>query len=583
MDDSTSASSSSSSFTATSVRSKQERLQQLQLERRQLENQLRMQTFAAGYEVELEWPAVVEIRGRTKHAEPVTSNELIQHRLLEAGMLYEVPAPLHQVMESANRFVADLEQSQCFQKVQVQIGTARRTTETANGGATNDSTTTTSESTAPPPSSSSLRQLTVHLQEAKWYKLYAGGGVKATSLLGESSSGLPLGSTGAFLPTAEVECSVWLRNLTGYLDATQFRYTVDSHSLSSWRLHHQRPLYSAVPSSWRNWVLGQSTGSQTRFEVEAVLDTVDHEWTRSYKEFQRWLSCKLVDPINHWSLEWSALGRDVVPRRHAHLPYCLAASPEIVAQAGPSVRHAVTLEYQPPLSSPHTTASPSSPWRWHGKVQVATPPGDVGYCKVEGGLGWGVGAPLGVTRRLQFQSSVRAGYLKSLSFGGRTPRGAGIPSDRFYVGGPLPLRGFGPSGIGPRSTSGKSAGGPGDSLGGDFYYTAAFLASVQPFAGGGPLDATSGERAAASSSSSTDAMLWSSLRAFAFLNVGTCVGNVATLSPLSVIRSTRAAVGVGVATEALGPRVEVAYAIPLRYDPTRDVRKTFQFGIGVSL
>jgi hypothetical protein len=87
-----------------------------------------------------------------------------------------------------------------------------------------------------------------------------------------------------------------------------------------------------------------------------VLDTVDYEWTRSYKEFQKLLSVTVCNshsvasaeqaPGIYQSLNWSVLARDVVPRRHGVTPFQLVASPEIVSQAGPSVKHSLTAEFR---------------------------------------------------------------------------------------------------------------------------------------------------------------------------------------------------------------------------------------------
>jgi outer membrane protein assembly factor BamA len=49
----------------------------------------------------------------------------------------------------------------------------------------------------------------------------------------------------------------------------------------------------------------------------------------------------------------------------------------------------------------------------------------------------------------------------------------------------------------------------------------------------------------------------------------------------AVLQSTRASVGVGIASSVMGPRVEATYAWPLRYGP-RDARRHFQFGMGFS-
>jgi Omp85 superfamily domain len=557
------------SFSATSLQAKQDRLAQLQHEQRRLERQLQVQQFAAGYEVQVAWPA--HVRGSRR-----TDPDLVQHRLLEAGMLYEVPTSLKDVTEAATRFVSDLERSQCFKAVRVEIG--GKTGSESGGGGEDDKASASGGGTK-------MRNLTVHLQEANWYRLHAGGGVKTSSLLGDhlgSSS-----STTAFLPTAELECSVGLRNLTGCLDTTSLQYTLDSQSIATVRLQHQRPLYSALPSPLSESVLAQATGSQIVLEAQAGIDTVDHTWTRSYREFQRLMSLRVSHPDGGWSAEWSLLGRDLVPQRHATVPYAYAASKEVVAASGPNVRHAFTVEYAPPSSESPT----SSTAQLHGKLQLATPPGDVGFCKVEGGFrtshsplqSWLGGGPLSAVSTaaalLQVQSSFRAGYLHRLDFGGLTGRSSTCLSDRFYVGGPIQLRGFGPCGIGPRASPTSTIPSPGDALGGDFYYSGTLLASVPPNVwlpqnedGGGGGGGGAPQNPASSP-----------FRLFGFANIGTCVGHVASTPILSILHSTRASVGVGLSTNALGPmRLEVTYALPLRYGP-RDIRKTFQFGMGISI
>jgi outer membrane protein assembly factor BamA len=83
--------------------------------------------------------------------------------------------------------------------------------------------------------------------------------------------------------------------------------------------------------------------------------------------------------------------------------------------------------------------------------------------------------PLG--KWLTLHGTCAGGILKPISYNGlcKPP----TISDRFFVGGPMQLRGFLPAGIGPRTNaSGVSPGG--DALGGSLYYTASLAASVAP-------------------------------------------------------------------------------------------------------
>ena len=69
------------------------------------------------------------------------------------------------------------------------------------------------------------------------------------------------------------------------------------------------------------------------------------------------------------------------------------------------------------------------------------------------------------------------------------------------------------------------------------------------------------------------------VRVFAFGNIGTLTG--LTVPWYSILQSTRSAVGCGLAMSSSFGRVELTYAVPLRYGP-RDARKSVQFGLGFS-
>jgi hypothetical protein len=120
-------------------------------------------------------------------------------------------------------------------------------------------------------------------------------------------------------------------NIGGHLDKTSLSYTVDQTAEASLTLSHERPLYSifAENSTFYHTLLAMEKGSQFLFSTRAALDTVDHEWTRSYKEYQRLLSIRVTSgPAGmpemaeggYAGLDWSLVFRDVIPRRHTELP-----------------------------------------------------------------------------------------------------------------------------------------------------------------------------------------------------------------------------------------------------------------------
>jgi outer membrane protein insertion porin family len=121
------------------------------------------------------------------------------------------------------------------------------------------------------------------------------------------------------------------------------------------------------------------------------------------------------------------------------------ASPEIVSQAGPSLKHSLSYEYRTNGRDCDDRFNPTLGMDVHGKVDVAGPPGNVGFVKMQGGAS--LNMPLFGPWALH--GSFQAGILRSLAFGGLC--GPASISDRFFVGGPMQLRGFVPAGIGPRA------------------------------------------------------------------------------------------------------------------------------------
>lgn len=477
-----------------------------------------------------------------------TNKDLIQNRLQESGIIFNDETKrqtMEDLAEPISKFISTMNSSGCYNAVQVKLHDDN-----------NDDDNNTNNNTS----------LEVILDEKKWYRLYVGGGLKQSNNIMESSTLLPL---------VQFETSGSLQNLTGALDRTSLSYTIDQTSATNLMLSHDRPLYS-VFSNTNNLreTLLYTLGSRYNLRCAAMLDTIDHEFTRSYKEYQRLVSLRLSNTSDklgssppastYFGLDWSMMLRDIIPRRHCHNPTACDASPEIVLQSGPTTKHSFALEFR--TNGDYLTNDGDSNCCYnptHGvdfrtQIEVATPPGDVGFAKAEGGLSF----HKSFFDIIALHAGLTSGVLKPLSFGGLC--GQPTVSDKFFVGGPMSLRGFLPAGVGPRSsTSFRNNNNNkkvlGDALGGNFFYTATLAASV-------PIKVFQ--------NSDND------LRLFGFYNFGTVTPST-TPSLSSVINSTRASIGGGICTSSLfgGGRFEVTYAIPIRYGP-RDVRKALQFGFG---
>lgn len=134
-------------------------------------------------------------------------------------------------------------------------------------------------------------------------------------------------------------------------------------------------------------------------------------------------------------------------------------------------------------------------------------------------------------------------------------------SDRFHSGGPADLRGFIPSGIGPRASSTSGGSLQGDALGGETRTSFTSILSVPiPIA---PL-AKSGSRA------------------IVFLNSGSLGDSIYKWSLERELKLTRLCAGCGVAIPlgSSGAKVEVTYTLPIWKAP-QDLNKGFQIGLSL--
>jgi Omp85 superfamily domain len=523
-----------------------QRLEEVRNEEALLQKQIELQKYFANYIVTLGWPATITTTAGADASSPTSSTstatrrtnaDLVQHRLLEAGVYYEIPIRTEELADATYAFIQNMEASGCFHSVSVELGGVKD--HPNNNGP------------------QGKRELLVKLNEKGWLKLNAGTHLK-DSFSNPSLHQQQQVLTNSFMPTAEFNLSAGLRNVAGCLDTTDLEYLIDTHNISTWRLHHKRPLYTLLPSGMMigDALLQSAVGSQYLFSAEAVLNSLDHEWLSSFRMFQRKLSLMVETPRRpdnpwHASFEWIVGNyRDLVPRRHPSLPYQLVASKDIVALAGPSFKHSMvaTIEYDNVLLRDTGSGLPLDGLQMRSRTEWALPPGDVGFLKthIAGAVHW-----LLPGSSIAFHNCFTVGYLHPLSNSGLSRPEAILPVDRFILGGTGSLRGFAPGGIGPRSAS-IPHNRLGDALGSNFVYTATSMTSVAP-----PFDLFG---------------FSSQIRMFGFATIGGC----------DLQSIPRAAAGVGLATQILGPRLEATYSFPLVYGPS-DGKRRFQLGISLSI
>lgn len=197
--------------------------------------------------------------------------------------------------------------------------------------------------------------------------------------------------------------------------------------------------------------------------------------------------------------------------------------------------------------------------------ELALPPGDVRYARSE--LVSQYHYPLTSKKDMVASFACNLGYV--------LPSERNKPIhliDRYYMGGPLSLRGFHPSGVGPRSIPSEKT--SSDSLGGNFKANCVALLSAPV-----PLHALVPRWSHGT---------YSPLRAFAFANAGI----LSLQHPLStesaspaqdLFRKCRLSVGSGLSLTLNGAiRLEATYNVNI-LKASQDQSKPFQIGFGLSI
>ncbi|TDH64765.1 uncharacterized protein CCR75_001530 [Bremia lactucae] len=287
----------------------------------------------------------------------------------------------------------------------------------------------------------------------------------------------------------------------------------------------------------------------------------NHEWISSYNEKIRSGSISISDYEGVHDLSINIGWRDLLPRRDSKIPTAYRASPSILAEAMPSTK--TSLKYVFTDDDRDNIVYPTAGGLFKYSTEIAGLVSDVKFVKaeVEGQKHVAIGPLFFGLPILNFSISYRLGTVKS--YGSEHNRPARI-SDRFFLGGPMSLRGFNYKGIGPRSSPEDGGVAQGDALGGDVsYHGTASVGFPVPL----PLLSALG------------------LRGQLFANAG----NLTTWDRVldenqwmkNLVDDTRVSIGMGLVWGTRIGRLEANYSWILK-SLTHDNIKRAQFGLGMT-
>ncbi|KAK1948267.1 SAM50-like protein SPAC17C9.06 [Phytophthora citrophthora] len=199
----------------------------------------------------------------------------------------------------------------------------------------------------------------------------------------------------------------------------------------------------------------------------ATNELHNQEWLSSYNEKIRAGSISISDYEGVHDLSLNVGWRDLLPRRDSKIPTAYRASPSILSEAMPSTKTSVKYVFTD--DNRNNMVYPTAGGLFKYTTEIAGLVGDVKFVKaeVEGQKHVAVGPVLFGFPILNFSLSYHVGTVKS--YGSEQHRPARI-SDRFFLGGPMNVRGFNHKGIGPRASPLDGGVAQGDALGGDVSY-----------------------------------------------------------------------------------------------------------------
>ncbi|CAI5711991.1 unnamed protein product [Hyaloperonospora brassicae] len=287
----------------------------------------------------------------------------------------------------------------------------------------------------------------------------------------------------------------------------------------------------------------------------------NQEWLSSYSEKVRAGSISISDYDGVHELSLNVGWRDLLPRRDSKIPTAYRASPSILAEALPSTKTSVKYVFTD--DNRDNLVYPVAGGLFKYTTEIAGLVGDVQFVKaeVEGQKHMAAGPEVFGFPILNFGFSYHLGMVKS--YGSDQNRPARI-SDRFFLGGPMNVRGFNHKGIGPRASPLDGGVVQGDALGGDVSYRGtASMGFPAPL----PLFAALG------------------LRGQVFANVG----NLTTWDRLldekkwmkNLVDDTRVSVGLGLVWGTRIGRIEANYSWILKAHDHDNIKRA-QLGLGMT-
>jgi len=306
-------------------------------------------------------------------------------------------------------------------------------------------------------------------------------------------------------------------------------------------------------------------------DMKIAIDEQTHnrQIFSSYDELLKNASISLSDLSGAHSLGYVSSWRDIIPAKSSEIPYQYDCSSAIMQQARPSFKSSINYSFT--SDSRNDLIRPT-----HGKLfrfctELAGLGGDVNFSKTELTMqaidplfpGWpiilGLTFKTGLLCPLSAISNnlVAANTRPSSTLLGSNKAGFNsFISDRFFLGGPLQLRGFEHKGVGPRSYETVGAQG-GDSLGGDISWQ---LGANLIF----PLP-----------SSLLDA---AGIKGQLFMNAGNLTEWGASVR--TIVKGARVTVGTGLVLPTPIGRLEATWSWILRANGA-DQQKRFQLGVGM--
>jgi outer membrane protein insertion porin family len=355
-----------------------------------------------------------------------------------------------------------------------------------------------------------------------------------------------------------VETTATLNNAFGYTEKISAAGSYGTAAATAARVELLKPKLFGWPFSL---TMGASNTTATR----AMYSSYD-EKTQEVRADLRHLG-------GRHELGVGSAWRDVLPSRSKANEFDFAASGLIIAQAKPSLKNSVHYTFTADRrDDPH---GPSQGSLLRTRAELAGFGGDTHFVKAQVavqqfarilktsipdcavGLSFNAGALCPLSALAGSSSGGGSGAAKAGADGGKSVGGSSSISDRFWLGGPMTLRGFNFKGAGPRTSPKRQGAEGGDSLGGDVFWSVG-ASLYLPFP--------------------HKLLHAAGMRGHLYANAGNlCAWET---SARTLLLGARASVGAGLVFPTLIGRIEANYSYVLRAN-SRDQVRRFQMGLGM--